>query len=593
MAIAFDAESVLVVGTGDRTQSHNPVGTPRGVLIIVVHEVGTDTVAGVTYDGTALVEVPLSPLLHTTPETGSIHAFFLGASVPTADPATWAVDVTDTSDYIAACFTVTAAQDTEVHDTSTFDSGATTAPSATLTITKDSFVAGGLYSGLAAPGATEVAGTAEVVTGDLGADSGEISRGDSIKTADFAYGWTQASDDGAVLAIAINEKSVTNAPAENAAGTGAASGASVASAPTAGLAAGTGTAYDATTNQVRAYAGHAAGTGTAYNAQVDTGLSTVRGGDGRTLLDFPGVTRLAQLGFYSNHDRLVLYWQNVGETIVATNAPAGVATGTGTALDAAVSLAPTAELSSGTGAALVASASLQAAAENAAGTGAASAATISLAPTAGIATGTGSAFDATGAAAISATAEAAAGTGAAAASSTAVAPTADFASGTGTAYDTAMRFVLAEAAAGSGAASDAAASVAPTAEVSAGAGSASAATMEVAPVVAVATGTGVAGAAAAAIEVSAGIGAGTGVASDATVSISADVSANAENAAGTGAAQAVTVAIEAAAGAAAGTGAASDSTTDNSCRAKRERSSPAAYQSISNSRSCSSCTARS
>jgi hypothetical protein len=205
MAIAFDAQSTLAVGTGDRNFSHNPVGTPRGVLVIVVHEVGTDTVAGVTYGGTALVEVPLSPLLHTTPETGSVHAFFLGTSVPSADPATVAIDVTDALDYIAACFSVTAAADTVIHDTSTFDSGATTAPSATLTISQSVFVAGGLYSGLAAPGSTEVAGTVEVVTGDLGADSGEISRGDSLKTTDFAYGWTQASDDGAVLAVAIAE----------------------------------------------------------------------------------------------------------------------------------------------------------------------------------------------------------------------------------------------------------------------------------------------------------------------------------------------------------------------------------------------------
>src|SRR3990167_9470243 len=102
-------------------------------------------VAGLTYGGTPLVEVPLSPLLHTTPETGSVHAFFLGVGVPTADPATVAIDVTDASDYIAACFTVTAAKDTKVHDTSTFNSGATTVPSATLTISLSSFVAGGLY----------------------------------------------------------------------------------------------------------------------------------------------------------------------------------------------------------------------------------------------------------------------------------------------------------------------------------------------------------------------------------------------------------------------------------------------------------------
>lgn len=205
MAIAFDVATPLAVGTGDRNFSHNPVGTPRGVLVIVVHEVGTDTVAGVTYGGTSLVEVPLSPLLHTTPETGSIHAFFLGSGVPATDPATVAIDVTDALDYIAACFTVTAGADTIIHDTSTFDSGATTAPSATLTITESAFVAGGLYSGLAAPGSTEVAGTSEVVTGDLGADSGEISRGSTLKTTDFAYGWTQASDDGAVLAVAIVE----------------------------------------------------------------------------------------------------------------------------------------------------------------------------------------------------------------------------------------------------------------------------------------------------------------------------------------------------------------------------------------------------
>ena len=353
MAIAFDAESVLVVGTGDRTQSHNPVGTPRGVLVIVVHEVGTDTVAGVTYDGTALVEVPLSPLLHTTPETGSVHAFFLGVSVPTADPATWAVDVTDTSDYIAACFTVTAAMDTEVHDTSTFDSGATTAPSATLTITKNSFVAGGLYSGLAAPGATEVAGTAEVVTGDLGADSGEISRGDSIKTADFAYGWTQASDDGAVLAIAISESANVSVNAGNAAGTGTANQPSVGVSPAAGLAAGTGTANDATVAFSKDVdAGLASGTGTANQpaAGVDVPAGNAAG-SGAALQPGAGVSPAAGLaaGTGVANDATVQIsgggpawhaWSTTFSNPVSafTNVDAGLASGTGTAFNAAVAL---------------------------------------------------------------------------------------------------------------------------------------------------------------------------------------------------------------------------------------------------------------
>jgi len=364
MAIAFDAESVLVVGTGDRTQSHNPVGTPRGVLIIVVHEVGTDTVAGVTYDGTALVEVPLSPLLHTTPETGSVHAFFLGASVPTADPATWAVDVTDTSDYIAACFTVTAAMDTEVHDTSTFDSGATTAPSATLTITKNSFVAGGLYSGLAAPGSTEVAGTAEVVTGDLGADSGEISRGDSIKTADFAYGWTQASDDGAVLAIAISESANVSVNAGNAAGTGAANQPSVGVAPAAGLAAGTGTANNATVALskdvdaglasgtgaanppaagVGAAAGNAAGTGDA--PQPSAGISPAAG-----LASGTGVANDATVSTGAGAPAWSAWSTTFSNPVSATtDAAAGLAAGTGAANQPAVTLDVNAVLAEGFG----------------------------------------------------------------------------------------------------------------------------------------------------------------------------------------------------------------------------------------------------
>ena len=364
MAIAFDAQSTLVVGTGDRTQSHDPVGTPRGVLIIVVHEVGTDTVAGVTYDGTALVEVPLSPLLHTTPETGSVHAFFLGASVPTADPATWAVDVTDASDYIAACFTVTAAQDTEVHDTSTFDSGATTAPSATLTITKDSFVAGGLYSGLAAPGATEVAGTAEVVTGDLGADSGEISRGDSIKTADFAYGWTQASDDGAVLAIAISESANVSVNAGNAAGTGAANQPSVGVAPAAGLAAGTGTANNATVALskdvdaglasgtgaanppaagVGAAAGNAAGTGDA--PQPSAGISPAAG-----LASGTGVANDATVSTGAGAPAWSAWSTTFSNPVSATtDAAAGLAAGTGAANQPAVTLDVNAVLAEGFG----------------------------------------------------------------------------------------------------------------------------------------------------------------------------------------------------------------------------------------------------
>jgi hypothetical protein len=98
---------------------------------------------------------------------------------------------------------------------------------------------------------------------------------------------------------------------------------------------------------------------------------------------------------------------------VATDAPAGHASGTGTAHDATVTVTP--------------------AAGHASGTGTAHSPTASVTPAAGHASGTGAATDP--AAAIAPAAEHASGTGAANAASAAVTPAAGHASGTGTAND--------------------------------------------------------------------------------------------------------------------------------------------------------------
>jgi len=211
MAVAFDAESTLAVGTGDRSWTHTPVAEPAGVLVLIVEEGGTDTITGVTYGGETMTEVALSPVLYAGAESGSIHGFFL-ANPADIDAATVAIDTATGSDqYIAACFTVTSATGVSaVHDTS-IQAGATglTTVGATLTISINSFVAGAMYSGLGAPAFTEVTGTQQVVEGDLGQDSGGISRGNSIKTTDFSYTWTQASDDGMALVVAICEAAAT------------------------------------------------------------------------------------------------------------------------------------------------------------------------------------------------------------------------------------------------------------------------------------------------------------------------------------------------------------------------------------------------
>lgn len=123
----------------------------------------------------------------------------------------------------------------------------------------------------------------------------------------------------------------------------------------------------------------------------------------------------------------------------ATNASAGIATGSGAAHDASCSVAPSAGLASGTGAALDAAATTQAStavdAELATGAGAANNAAPHVAPSAEAATGTGTALDATATTTVFVFAGAASGSGAAAGPAPSIAPSAGGSSGTGSASD--------------------------------------------------------------------------------------------------------------------------------------------------------------
>lgn len=81
MAVARD---VLTQNTAGATSfTHTPVGTPRGVTVLIVSTSATDTVTAVTYGGVAMTELPGSPVISTSGEGGVCYAYGLGASVPT------------------------------------------------------------------------------------------------------------------------------------------------------------------------------------------------------------------------------------------------------------------------------------------------------------------------------------------------------------------------------------------------------------------------------------------------------------------------------------------------------------------------------
>jgi hypothetical protein len=94
--------------------SHNPIGVPRGVLVFVFTNADADTITSVTYDG---VDAPqVSEAIATSAEPGRTTAFFLGASVPTTDPANVIVTrVNNATVMYAISETVTALTDTEVY----------------------------------------------------------------------------------------------------------------------------------------------------------------------------------------------------------------------------------------------------------------------------------------------------------------------------------------------------------------------------------------------------------------------------------------------------------------------------------------------
>lgn len=207
MAIAHDATGTFGA-TPDTASpmewSHNPVGTPRGIIVLIVTNDTTDTVTGVTYDGTALALVLWQ---NVGGENGSAYAYFLGASVPTTDPATVSVTFTGSNNHMGCSVSVTAADDTSVHASGAVTNTSLANPSITLTTTVDTITYGALYSGTAGPTSTAPdANHTDIQEADLGVETASCIRRSAVVGAGSpAVGWTSAADDVAAVAIAVRE----------------------------------------------------------------------------------------------------------------------------------------------------------------------------------------------------------------------------------------------------------------------------------------------------------------------------------------------------------------------------------------------------
>lgn len=210
MVVAKDAVSNVVAGTGNLSWTHTPVGTPKAIIVFIVHINGSaDEITSVTYGGVAMTEVAGSPNLKAASEAGSVYCYFLGAGVP-AEAQTVAITVGAASSKRPVAISLTANGDCVVQDSDgTINSDEVTDPSVILTHNgKACFDAIAFYSGGGGPvDVTPLASWTAELEHDFGLTTGGFYTYDTVDTANVTAGWTQTTEDAVAIAIAVTEKS--------------------------------------------------------------------------------------------------------------------------------------------------------------------------------------------------------------------------------------------------------------------------------------------------------------------------------------------------------------------------------------------------
>lgn len=212
MTVARDAvlEFLTFTTTSPATLSFTPVGTPRGITVVIAHgAVSTDLITSVTYGGVAMARIGTA--VDTAGEAGRVYTYFLGASIPTGTQ-TVSIVHTGSADVKWACVqSVTAAADTEVVTSAVLQAGNQADPQIALnTVATESLRNSILYSGLPTPTTdlTVLSGMEAISaanTVDFGAFCALFGEQTTAGSGSFTIGYTALTDDVAMSAIAIQE----------------------------------------------------------------------------------------------------------------------------------------------------------------------------------------------------------------------------------------------------------------------------------------------------------------------------------------------------------------------------------------------------
>lgn len=207
MTVAFDAVTAGT-GTGTISVTHTPVGTPKGVLLLLVQYVSaTAQVSTVTYGGVSMTQVSTSPADGTgLTDAGMTYAYFLGSGIPTG-AQTVEVTVSNSANKRFNVFTITGAADTEVVDSEAVVTDSVANPSTTLSLGgRDSWVAVGFGNEHnAVPSISPLSGWTDTGEVDFGLSVAGYYRYNTVSTSDVTAGYTATANDSWMMAVAISE----------------------------------------------------------------------------------------------------------------------------------------------------------------------------------------------------------------------------------------------------------------------------------------------------------------------------------------------------------------------------------------------------
>lgn len=211
MTVALDASSSTgATGqTADASWTHTPVGTPKGVIVLVSQVNGggsnpPDQVVGITYGGVALTRLTTTAVQKTGDGVRG-YAYFLGSSIPTG-AQTVAVDVNSSGAYAAFAWTVTADTDTEIVDWEQAAGNMSPGATAELNLASRTCFVVEVWASEASSLAntTPKTGWTSSYEVDFGVNSGGSYKYDTIGSANVTPG-TSTSDMMSIIGLAVSE----------------------------------------------------------------------------------------------------------------------------------------------------------------------------------------------------------------------------------------------------------------------------------------------------------------------------------------------------------------------------------------------------